>query len=81
MGPPRFSQFDTVRFVRNTPPRALPTGSIRAHALAGETGVIVEVYCSPCEGYEVEIMDSNGKTLALVSVEPSSIEFVAAKTW
>lgn len=77
----RFNAYDTVRFVNDTPAGAALSGSIRSHASKDEIGVVIEVYSRPHEGYEVEIMDLSGRTLALVTTEASNIEFVAAPAW
>lgn len=44
----------------------------------GEKGAIVEVYTTPFEAYDVEIVADDGKTKGLVeSVRPDQIEVVA----
>lgn len=47
----------------------------------GEMGAVVEVYTTPYEAYDVEIVTDEGKTKGLVeAVRPEQIEVVAAAT-
>jgi hypothetical protein len=46
---------------------------------AGELGAVVEVYTSPYEAYDVEVVDDDGKTKGLLEgVQPEQIEVVVA---
>ena len=36
----------------------------------GDIGAIVEVYTNPYEAYEVEFCDTEGKTIALLTLKP-----------
>lgn len=44
---------------------------------AGEVGAVVEVYTSPFEAYDVELVDNNGHTTGLLEgVRPEQIEVI-----
>jgi hypothetical protein len=45
---------------------------------AGTTGVIVDVYSDP-PGYEVEFVDRDGRTVALLALEPHQVR--PARHW
>ena len=59
--------FESVRQVRDFPEIGLR---------AGMQGAIVEVYSVPTEGYEVEIIDKDGRTIALAAFAPEDLEVV-----
>lgn len=39
----------------------------------GDIGTIVETYLTPCEEYEVEFCDNEGKTIALLTLKPKQL--------
>jgi hypothetical protein len=41
---------------------------------AGTVGSIVDIYTKPREAYEVEFVDSCGRTLALLAVDPHKLK-------
>ena len=62
-----FEEHDVVRLVRPLPEHGLP---------AGGTGAVVHVYDNPSEAYEVEFVEPDGNTIALVTVVPDELELV-----
>ena len=40
---------------------------------AGMVGAVVDVYCDPCEAYEIEFCDNLGKTIAMLALLPSQL--------
>jgi hypothetical protein len=58
-------QFDTVRLKYGLREAGIPPDSV---------ATVVDVYEGPTPGYEIEIVDSNGRTLFLGSVTPDQIE-------
>lgn len=63
-----FSQFDVVVLIKDLPFDGLKSGT---------KGVIVDVYSFPAEGYEVELIGSDGRTLTHVGVLPEYLALVA----
>lgn len=61
----KFLELDTVVLLKNCPTENLTTGDI---------GVIIMAYKSPCEAYEVEFVDSQGKTKAQLTLYPDEIK-------
>ena len=59
-------QFDVVRLAEGLPDEGLPPGT---------QATVLEVYTDP-PGYEVEVVDDNGETLFLGSVEPDQVEAI-----
>jgi hypothetical protein len=41
--------------------------------LAGDLGAVVEVYCAPTVAYEVEFVNPDGSTRALLTLAPSQV--------
>jgi hypothetical protein len=64
---PAFEEHDVVRLVPPLPEHGLP---------AGATGAVVHVYDDPSEAYEVEFIEPDGNTIALVTVRPDELELV-----
>lgn len=64
---PMFSQYDKVKLRNDRPIEGLCAGSV---------GYIVEVYSSPHEGYDVEFLDENGRTVALLTVTVDELEAI-----
>jgi hypothetical protein len=62
-----FEEHDVVRLVRSLPEHGLT---------AGATGAVVHVYDDPSEAYEVEFIEPDGNTIALVTVRPDELELV-----
>lgn len=60
-------QFDTVRI-----PAGIPTDDVPEGALAA----VLEVYTDPYPAYEIEVVNADGTTLYLGTVDPSSVELV-----
>jgi hypothetical protein len=60
-------EYDIVSLLRPLPEHSLPAGS---------KGTIVLDYSSAPPEYEVEFVDSNGGTIALVTLPGSDLEFV-----
>jgi hypothetical protein len=59
-----FQPFDLVRLVEAVPEAGLPAGVI---------GVILEVFSEPEPYYEVEVADSEGRTLFAGSLRPHQV--------
>ena len=59
--------FDVVRLLRDRPEDGLRTSM---------EGTIVEVYTVHSEGYEVEFVDGEGRTVGLTSFGPEELELV-----
>jgi len=62
-----FSQYDKVKLRKDRPEDGLRAGS---------QGYVVEAYSSPHQGYDVEFLDENGRTLALVTLAADDLEKV-----
>lgn len=60
----KFALYDTVIVLNNY----LSEGVIR-----GELGAIVEIYTEPHEAYEVEFLDEEGNTKALLVLQPNEL--------
>ncbi len=41
---------------------------------AGTVGSVVDVYTKPREAYEVEFVDEDGRTLALLAIDPHKLK-------
>lgn len=57
----QFNLFETVSLLVDFPEEGLKKGDI---------GTIVMVYSDPQEGYEVEFVDENGKTISQIAIDP-----------
>ena len=62
-----FEEHDVVRLVTPVPQHGLA---------AGATGAVVHAYDDPSEAYEVEFIEPDGNTIALVTVRPDELELV-----
>lgn len=58
---------DTVKILR---------GHMGDHVKCGDLGTIVFCFTQPTEGYEVEFLDDEGYTKAVLTLEPGDIEIV-----
>ncbi len=65
-----FAEYDMVRLRRAIPEHGLQSGAL---------GAIVMVFSNP-PGYEVEFCDSDGRTLALVTLKENDLELVSRAT-
>jgi len=63
------SLFDTVIAATNFPEHAV---------LAGDLGAVVEVYTMPSLAYEVEFVNPDGSTRALLTLAPSQVRRLSA---
>lgn len=61
----KFEEFDVVRLVRPAGDYGLPPGA---------TGTVVLVYSDPSEAYEVEFVEPDGSTAALLTLQPQELE-------
>jgi hypothetical protein len=61
--------FDTVIAVTNFPEHEV---------LAGDLGAVVEVYTVPSLAYEVEFVNPDGSTRALLTLAPSQVRRLSA---
>ncbi len=59
--------FDTVRIPAGIPERSVPAGCL---------ATILDVYTAPIPGYEIEVVDTSGRTLFVGGVEASQVELV-----
>ena len=72
-----FKQYDTVRVVEIlNPEKARKSGFGLAAPRVGDVATIIEIYTSPCLGYELECSDEHGITQWLVAFEPEEIKLV-----
>jgi hypothetical protein len=60
-----YQPFDLVRLVEAVPEAGLPPGTV---------GVILAVFSEPEPYYEVEVADSDGRTLYVGSLRPEQVE-------
>ena len=65
-----FTLLDTVIAAVNVPDHEI---------LAGDLGTIVEVYTSPDLAYEVEFVNPDGTTRALLTLAPDQVRRLAAR--
>lgn len=63
------SLLDTVVAVTNFPEHMV---------LAGDVGAVVEVYTAPSPAYEVEFVNPDGSTRALLTLAPSQVRRLSA---
>ncbi|TAH49166.1 MAG: DUF4926 domain-containing protein [Chloroflexota bacterium] len=61
---PKFELLETVIVTDNFKPE---------HVLRGDVGTIVEIYTRPFLAYEVEFVNPNGETRALLTLAPKQI--------
>ena len=54
-------------------------GEMRMWGTVGEQGVVIDIYQGPPIGYEVEIVDQSGRTVALVTAIESELEVVESQ--
>ena len=57
----KFKELDVVRLIKAVP-------GTRLHA--GDVGAVVMTYTNPREAYEVEFVDEDGDTVAMMPLEP-----------
>jgi len=62
--PPKFKQFQVVALLQDLPEHGLK---------AGQTGTVLEFLTMPQEAYEVEFIDADGRTIALMALKPGQI--------
>ena len=62
--PPKFKQFQVVALLQDIPEHGLK---------AGQTGTVLELLTMPQEAYEVEFIDADGRTIALMALKPGQI--------
>jgi len=60
----KFDMYDTVIVLNNY---------LSEGVLKGESGAIVEVYTKPHEAYEVEFLDEQGKTKAILVLQSNEL--------
>ncbi|CAB3916803.1 DUF4926 domain-containing protein [Achromobacter denitrificans] len=60
-----FSLFDVVELKEDIPDEGL---------YAGMVGAVIEVYCEPTEGYEVEFCDEQGRTITQLALPPEKLK-------
>lgn len=60
-----FKEFDVVRLLTKVSECAVDVGAV---------GTVVCVLVSPSEAYEVEFVDSSGRTVAICTLGPDQIE-------
>lgn len=65
--PPKFRQFQIVALLQDLPEHGLKVGQI---------GTVLEFLTMPREAYEVEFIDAEGRTIALMALEPGQITAV-----
>lgn len=63
----KFNEFDTVVLLKDYPDEGLRKGDI---------GAVVMVHIEPNEAYEVEFVDEEGITKALIALLPNEIDKV-----
>ncbi|HHZ19813.1 MAG TPA: DUF4926 domain-containing protein [Firmicutes bacterium] len=63
----KFNEFDTVMLLRDYPADGLKKGDI---------GAILMVYTEPNEAYEVEFVDNDGTTKAVITLLPDEVKKV-----
>lgn len=72
-----FKQYDVIRVLEIANPQKLKdceSGFGYSVPKVGDIGTIVEIYTSPCLGYDIECSDEKGVTKWLVAFEPSEIK-------
>lgn len=62
----KFKEYDTVRIMRDC------DGGIKK----GEIGAIIMAFKEPYEAYEVEVLESDGRTKAQCTLLPDALELV-----
>ncbi len=62
-----FNEFDTVRILKDFPEKDV---------VKGDTGTIVMTYSNPQEAYEVEIVNDDGTTKALLTLSSNDLEII-----
>jgi hypothetical protein len=60
-----FALFDVVELTEDLPDENLHVGM---------KGAVVDLYTTPCEAYEVEFCDDNGKTISMLALLPNQIK-------
>lgn len=63
----KFNEYDSVTLLRDDGQNELEKGDI---------GGVVMVFTEPNEAYEVEFVDDNGDTKAIITVLPNEIEAI-----
>jgi hypothetical protein len=63
----KYNEFDTVVLLRDYPAEGLKKGDV---------GAVVMVHTEPNEAYEVEFVDEEGITKALIALLPNEIDKV-----
>lgn len=63
----KFNEYDSVTLLRDDGQNGLKKGDI---------GAVVMVFTEPNEAYEVEFVDNNGDTKAIITVLPNEIEAI-----
>lgn len=63
----KFNEYDSVTLLRDDGQNELKKGDI---------GAVVMVFTEPNEAYEVEFVDDNGDTKAIITVLPNEIEAI-----
>lgn len=61
----KFNEFDTVVLLRDCSNEGL---------MQGDVGAVIMVHTEPNEAYEVEFVDDEGKTKAIIVLLPNEIE-------
>ncbi len=61
----KLAEFETVRLLKSYPKEDLKVGDV---------GVVIMVYTNPNEAYEIEFVDTNGRTKAQLTLLPNEIE-------
>jgi hypothetical protein len=61
-------QFDTVRLKFGLPDHGITPGTLAA---------VLDVYDEPTPGYEIEVVDGEGRTLFWGSVKPDQVELAS----
>lgn len=59
-----FKQFEVVALTRDIPEHGLK---------AGDTGTVLELLTKPHKAYEVEFIDKDGRTIALVALKSEQL--------
>ena len=73
----QFKQYDVVKIVELlNPAKALKSEFDFRAPKVGDIATIVEIYSTPCLGYELECCNKEGITQWLVTFEPSEINMV-----
>ncbi|KXI29395.1 DUF4926 domain-containing protein [Paraglaciecola hydrolytica] len=72
-----FKQYDVIKVLEISNPKKLQgRGSCLGYCSPkiGDVGTIVEIYTTPCLGYDIECSDEKGVTKWLTTFEPSEIK-------